>query len=224
MTKYPFTINPIILSEEQFEETIEANKCLQSKRERTMVMGFNDPNDYDFKFKIRREECDEPVYNCPSDDPNNGYDIIYCHKSLIEENSKYLKQMIANMKSNKESNEMRIKGYSYKTFFHFIQYLYTDSIETEDIELLNDLLLLSDKLSEKELKTRCVSKIKLLLDVENVCQFYSSAITNRSSELEEYCFEFMTQNIKSIVNTEGYDELDAKIVKSFFKKHFKEQK
>ena len=66
---------------------------------------------------------------------------------------------------------MEIKGYSYETYFHFIQYLYTDSIETKDIKLLNELLLLSDMYSEEELKYRCVSEIKPLLNVENVCQF-----------------------------------------------------
>ena len=186
---------------------------------RTLVKGFNNPKKSDFKFKIKSEECDDSEKDCPSDDPNNGYDIIYCHKWIIEENCDYLKKMFTNIESIKESNEMEIKGYSYETFFHFIQYLYTDSIETEDIKLLNDLLLLSDIYSEEELKTRCVSVIKPLINVDNVCYFYSSSITNRSSELEEYCFEFMTKNIKSIIKTKSYSELDPKIAKTFHTKY-----
>ena len=130
--------------------------------------------------------------------------------------------MFANRKS---VNETEIKGYSYETYYHFIiHYLYTDSIQSQDIQLLNELLLLSDMYSEEELKTRCVSEIKPLLDVQNVCELYSSAITNRSSELEEYCFEFMAENLKLIVKTDGYSQLDPKIAKSFHKKQIEEQK
>ena len=229
-SQYPFIIEPIILN--------NVSKVMPSDRVmETMKRFFNNKENFDFKIKIRfNDKFDETDKECPksklnnghrlhflSDDPNDGYDIIYCHKWVIEENCDFLKKMFANLKSNTESKELEIKGYSYETFFHFIQYLYTDSIETKDIKLLNELLLLSDKFSEEELKTRCVSEIKPLLDVENVCQFYSSAITNRSSELEEYCFKFMFTYIKSIIDTEGYDKLDAKIAKSFHKKLIKEQ-
>ena len=190
---------------------------------KTLVKGFNNSKNSDFKFKIKRQECEEPNDSCPSDDPNNGYDIIYCHKWIIEENCDYLKKMFANIKSIEESNEMEIKGYSYETFFHFIQYIYTDSIETKDIELLNEMLLLSDMYSDEELKTRCVSVIKLLMDVQNVSNFYCSAIINKSSDLEEYCFEFMTKNIKSIIKTKGWEQMDAKIGKTFYTKYIEKQ-
>ena len=219
-TKYPFTITPMIYKND--ENNSEKSKRLSKRLMRTLVKGFNDPKNSDFKFKIKREKCDEQNESCPSDDPNNGYDLIYCHKWIIEENCDYLKKMFANIKSVKESNEMEIKGYSYKTFFLFIQYLYTDSIETKDVNLLNDLLLLAIMYSEEELKIRCVSVIKPLMNVENVCYFYSSSISNRSSELEEYCFEFMTKNIKSIIKTKSYSELDPKIAKIFLTKYIEE--
>ena len=199
-TEYPFTLDPIILKNVQMSKPIEANKCLPSNRVmRTMVKAFNNPKNGDFKFKIKRQECEDPNDSCPSDDVNNGYDIIYCHKWFVEENCEHLRKMFANIKS---INETEIKGYSYETYFHFIQYLYTDSIETKDIKLLNELLLLSDMYSEEELNTRCVSVIKPLINVENVSNFYCSAIINKSSDLEEYCFEFMTKNIKTIVKNQ----------------------
>ena len=68
------------------------------------------------------------------------------------------------------------------------------------------MLLLSDMYSEEELKTRCVSAIKPLMIVENVCYIYSSAITNNSVDLEEYCFDFMSQNMKKIVKTKDYSQ------------------
>ena len=220
-TEHPFNIEPIVLKKDQ--NFSEKNKCPSNRLMKTLAKGFNNPANSDFRFRIKRQECDDPNESCPTDDPNNGYDIIYCHKWIIEENCDYLKKMFANIKSIKESNEMEIKGYSYKTYHNFIQYLYTDSIETKDIKLLNEMLLLSDMYSEEELKTRCVSVIKLLMNVQNVCNIYCSAINNKSSDLEEYCFEFMTKNIKSIIKTEGWEQMDAKIGKTFYTKYIEKQ-
>ena len=219
-TENPVTIQPILSNNDQNVNALQNSKGMPSNRVmRTMAEIFNNPKFNDFIFKIKREEFEDLETDCPTDDPNNGYDIIYCHKWIVEQNCDYLKKIFANIKSIKESNEMEIKGYSYETYFHFIQYLYTDSIETKDMKLLNELLLLSDMYSEEGLKNRCVSVIKPLIDVDNVCNFYCSAITNKSPELEEYCFEFMIQNLKTIVKSKYYLQMDPKIAKSFLSKY-----
>ena len=230
-SKYPFTIEPIILQRRSIEKPIETTKQTNkyihhhqptsNRVMRTMAKSFNNPNNTDFQFKIKREECDDPEKACPSDEPKNKYDIIYCHKWFVEQNCEHLRKMFVNRKL---VNETEIKGYTYETYYHFIQYLYTDSIETKDIKLLNELLLLSDMYSEEELKTRCVSLIKPLLNVENVSNFYCSAIINKTSDLEDYCFEFMTKNIKTIVKTKDYSQMDPKIAKSFLAKYVEKQK
>ena len=58
------------------------------------------------------------------------------------------------------------------------------------------------------------------MNVENICNFYCSAINSKSSESEEYCFEFMTKNIKTIIKTKDYEQMDPKIAKSFYTKYF----
>ena len=162
-TKYPFTIEPVVFKDISSKKQTKTTMSIAPNRVmRTMAESFNNPENNDFKFKIKSKEYGERGKSCPSDDPNNGYDIIHCHKWFVEQNCDYLKKMFANIKSVKENNEMEIKGYSYETFFQFIRYLYTDSIESKDINLLNELLLLSDMYSDNELKTRCVSLIKPL--------------------------------------------------------------
>ena len=178
---------------------------------------FNNPNKSDMKFKLKRRGDYDPDKCCPSDDPNYGYDLIYCHKWFAEENCKYLKEMFANSLSE---NEMEIKGYSYKTYFHFIQYLYTDSIKIQDIEVLIEMLSLAEEYSEEELKTLYVSIIKPIINVENVCILYGCGIRNRSTDLEEYCFEFMSENMKTIIETKGYQEMDGNYIRKFNKFHF----
>ena len=215
-SKIPFTIKPIVIKKEDIKKSIKTN-ITSNRMIRKLIKGFNNPKNSDFKFKIERQECDDPKEGCLSVDPKNGYDFIYCHKWFVEENCEHLKKLFANRES---INETEMKCYSYETYYHFIQYLYTDSIETKDNKTLNELLLLSDMYSEEELKIRCVSLIKRLINIENVCDFYCSAIINKSSDLEEYCFEFMTQNMKTIVKTKDYSQMDPKIAKSFLTKYF----
>ena len=164
--KNPFTNESIILNQDHLENLKVNNKSFSSNRViRIKFELFKSSKNINFYFKFKRKGCDDKGKSCPSDDPNNGYDIIYCHKWFVEQNCDYLKKMFANRKS---VNELEIKGFSCEIYYHFIQYLYNDSIETKDIKLLNDLLLLSDMYSEEELKTRCVSRIKSLLNLESL--------------------------------------------------------
>ena len=141
----------------------------------------------------------------------DGYYYIYCHKWFIEENCEHLKQLMAIRKSVNESNEIEIKEYSYETYYHFIQYLYIDSIETKYIDVLLEMLLLTDEYSEEELKKLCVSILKSLLKDENVCQMYSSSVINKWTDLEEYCFEFISKNRDIILKSEAFERMDAVI-------------
>ena len=48
------------------EEATETSKFKPSNRVmKTMFKSFNNPTNSDFKFKIKRQECDDPESNCP---------------------------------------------------------------------------------------------------------------------------------------------------------------
>ena len=202
------------------EETPKQTK-FDNKSERvnkSMGKAFNNSKYSDLKIKIKRKEVEDFANNCPSDEPNDGFDYIHCHKWFVGENCKHLQKLIDEQMSENKSNEIEITEYSYETYFQFIQYLYTDSIDAQNTDLLLEMLSLADNYSEGELKSFCVTIIKLLINVENVCLFYSSAINNNSTDLEEYCFEFMCKNMKSIIKTKEYKQMDGNHTKNFLTK------
>ena len=49
-------------------------------------------------------------------------------------------------------------------------------------------------------------------------RFDSSAIYNNSTDLKEYCFEFMSENMKSIYKAKEYQQMNAKKHESFLTK------
>ena len=233
---YPFTINPIsfenfgkyndfeLKSEESSEskrEEVQVQIKFEHKSDRlrkTMEKAFNNLIFSDLKIKIKRKEVKDLINYCPSDEANDGFDYILCNKWFVGENCKHLQKLIDEQMSRNKGNEIEITEYSYETYFQFIQYLYTDSIEVQNTDLLLEMLSLAHNYSEEELKSFLVTIIKSLINVENVCLFYSSAINNISFDLEEYCFEFMSKNMKSIIKTKEYLRMVGNHIKSFLSK------
>ena len=75
------------------------------------------------------EESDETKERSEA---NDGFNYIHCHKWFVGENCKHLQKLIDEQMSGNNSDEIEITEYSYETYYQFIQYLYTDSIEAQN--------------------------------------------------------------------------------------------
>ena len=124
--------------------------------------------------------------------------------------------MFANEWSENVSKEVVVPDYSYEAYYQYIQCLYTDYIETQDIELLIELLSITEEYLDGEIKEKCIDKIKPLVKIENVCSLYSSAIKYGAKELEQFCYELMSNNIKLLLQTDGYKQMDPAHSTQFF--------
>lgn len=173
----------------------------------TMTKAFNDHAFSDLKFKVKRKDSEQ-------------FEFIYAHKWFIAKTSDYFERLFANEWRENKNNEIVINAYSYEAYYQFIRCLYTDCIETEDMELLIEILIISDEYLNNNTKAKAISNIKPLLKIGNVCSIYSSALKYQSLELEQYAFEFMSKHIKSITKTEEFQQMDGAYVKHFFCKFF----
>ena len=97
--KNPFTIKPIILNTDLNKKSIEPKMTMPSNRlVRAMVKGFNNPTNSDFKFKIKRQECDDSKEDLPTDDSDEGFLYIYCHKWFVEEKLRTFEENVCKQK------------------------------------------------------------------------------------------------------------------------------
>lgn len=151
-----------------------------------MVKAFNDEKNTDFRFKVKHRGREEFGY-------------IYCHKWYVIEAAEHFKTMFGYKWFEKGMNETLIERHSFEAYYQFIRYLYYHSIETNDVDVLVEVLSIAAEYFDERLKRKCVRKITPLISVQNVCYIHSNAWKYRSRELEEFCFNFVTTNVKQII-------------------------
>ena len=168
-----------------------------------MSKAFNNPKNCDIKFRLRRKQSEDI----------QDFDYIYSHKWFLEEVSQYFKKMFANSWIESDRNEIEINSYSYEAFHEYLKSLYSDFIECQDMEVLLEMLAISEEHLDTEFKDKCSQCIKPLISDQNVYSVYSFAVKFRAKELEEFCFELIVKNKKQIVLTKDFESMDEHIAK-----------
>jgi RCC1 and BTB domain-containing protein len=200
-----------VLKSTNIEEKIGETLSTNNRFAENISKSFNDPKYSDLKFKIEDKH-------------------IYVHKVILQINSKYFESKLTeNARAMREStenrrndNEIEIKEYSYDVYYAFLKYLYTDSVVIET-EKVMDLLVLANNYKEEELKQKCLDIITKSITIENVCSRYCYSIRKGLNELENQCFEFAFNNLKEVMKTERFQQMDENSAKSFKIKVFDKQ-
>ena len=175
------------------------------KKRQQMSKDFDNPENSDFKFKVKMKGTD-------------GFQYIYAHKCILEQNSEYFQTMFANPDwSENKTKEMVINDFSYEAYSQYIKCHYTNCIETENIEVLIELLSITEQYLNENIKSKCVKRIKPLITVQNVCTVYSSSMTYRSKELRKYCLQIMLENHEELRKSEDYKQIDSPNLRKLFR-------
>ena len=127
--------------------------------------------------------------------------------------------MFENNWTEVESNIIEISGHSYEGYYEFLRYIYTDFIESEDIKILIDFLSITDEYLEEEMKEKCIQKMLTLINSQNVSTLYSASILYKSKDLQKHCFEFMSNRMNEIKETDGYKQIDSNELRHLFNKY-----
>ena len=170
---------------------------------------FNDDKTSDFKIKIRGID--------------GNYEHIYCHKSVLTEKSNYFERMFAINWSESNDNEMEVIGHSIEAFYLYIRWLYTDCIATQDIDLLIQMLSISDQYLDNKFKDKILKQLRAQTNVENVCSLYGLSIKLNFKAFQDICWQIITENIEKVIETEDFDSLDAELTKHLFREYIRKQ-
>jgi len=97
-----------------------------------------------------------------------------CHKTILASRSDVFKAMFANKRSKEyEKNEVEIIDFKSHTIRDFLQFLYTDDIETKYNDVA--LLLIADKYNVPRLKKKCESALENHIDIDNAIELLMMA-------------------------------------------------
>ena len=120
-------------------------------------------------------------------------EYIYVHKWVIKQNSQYFERMFA------------------------------DLIDSFDVEVLIEMLSLSDEYLENQLKVICEERIKKSANIQNICVLYSKAIELNAKELEKFSFNLIKKNIKRVIEMNEFKIMDKNIVNEMLVQYIKQQ-
>jgi RCC1 and BTB domain-containing protein len=120
---------------------------------------------------------------------------------------KHFRSMFSENWDQNDTKEAKIDLYSYNVYYAFLKYLYSGFVDINREEAI-DLLDLANSYCEEELKEKCFSLIINELKVENFCAIYSAAVKYESNELEDFCIEFASNNVREICKSVGFPEMD----------------
>jgi hypothetical protein len=174
------------------------------------------------------------LYDCEIECNNN--ESIKCHKCILISRSDYFRNMFLGSWIESSSNVIRLP-FDADLMQLFVDYLYTDDIQIEsahcvssiksktekEIELLFNLYVLSDQLLVERLKNLCEFKLANLANLRNCVELFEFACSYNASQLKEYCMEFISQNLNTIVESKMLEGLDFEMLKeisSFYRSYF----
>ena len=181
------------------------------KPKNLMEKAFDNKEFYDLKFKLQKRSS------------KGKSDYIYVHKWVIKQNSQYFERMFANEWKESVSNEIQINGYSYEAYYQYLRWLYTDLIDSSDVEVLIEMLSLSDEYLENQLKVICEERIKKSANLQNICVLYSKANELNAKELEKFSFNLIKKNIKRVIEMNEFKAMDKNIANEMLVQYIRQQ-
>ncbi|XP_063903914.1 BTB/POZ domain-containing protein 9-like [Zophobas morio] len=136
---------------------------------------------------------------------------LYAHKVILAVRSKYFESLFYEDSQNINQAEMAITGVTFDALSSLLKYIYTGTITIpSDVDSSLQILGLAHQYSFTDLQTTITKKLKLLLNLKNICAVLNTANLYDSEELLEACHSFMDLNASEIVASDCFTDLSQK--------------
>ncbi|KAI9297010.1 hypothetical protein K502DRAFT_288608 [Neoconidiobolus thromboides FSU 785] len=105
---------------------------------------------------------------------------------------------------------------AYNTTYHFLKYLYTDQLTTNNTHIIANLLVLGNLYDMKPLQMMCGEYLHQNIKVENVAHIYYQATKANELGLKKRAIKFMFHNFGKVVKSKGYQALSRQALIDFW--------
>lgn len=133
---------------------------------------------------------------------------LYAHKAILITQSEHFKAMFLGGMRESTENSIEIRDWSYTSYYHLMEFLYTGNISNFTPSGASELLGLSDAYTLKYLKKLCQNCLIHAVCVENVCDILILANRHSANELKRFCLSFMTKHFPEVNTTQGFEHLE----------------
>eukprot|EP00742_Colponemidia_sp_Colp-10_P003198 GILJ01003407.1.p1 GENE.GILJ01003407.1~~GILJ01003407.1.p1 ORF type:complete len:594 (-),score=58.29 GILJ01003407.1:163-1944(-) len=151
---------------------------------------------------------------------------VHAHRCIIMSRCRPLEEQIEALATpsvpqqssrRKQHVTLPITTGSHQAFVAFIEYLYTDMVETLDpghveIEYAMDLLSFADTFKVDRLKRLCEAAIQKSIREENVALTLRTAHERQALQLKKTCMDFILRHFGKVIGTVAFTELPPQIL------------
>jgi len=136
---------------------------------------------------------------------------IYAHKYILQLRCEHFKVMFSSGLRESRSNKITVTDFSFEVFQEVIRFIYTDNCNITN-ETIPGLLEASNFYQLDRLKALCEDYWYLDMDISNVAHFLAISDRFNANQLKNYALEYIFGNIKDVIKTEAWKELDKDLV------------
>lgn len=135
----------------------------------------------------------------------NG-NIYNCHKFMLAKKSDVFDAMFSHEFSESVSNRVIITDLESEAVMEMLRFIYTGKVQ--QMEKVNKMVLAAaDKYNIVDLKESCEKSLCNSMTVDNVCSLLLLARDRVSLELKRRALEFISQNVDTVTNSDGWQDL-----------------
>ena len=135
----------------------------------------------------------------------NG-NVFHCHKFMLAKKSDVFDAMFSHDFAETVSNKVIITDLDSEAVMEMLRFIYTGKVQ--NMEKVNKMVLAAaDKYNIADLKESCEKSLCNGMTIDNVCNLLLLARDRVSNELKRRALEFISQNVDSVTNSEGWQDL-----------------
>ncbi|KAG0231554.1 hypothetical protein BGW41_002157 [Actinomortierella wolfii] len=145
----------------------------------------------------------------------DGREVILCHKVVLMARWPHFAGMVASGMLESQTGCMSIPE-PYEVVRAFVEYLYRDTIEGLEANVVADLMLLGSMYMLPRLVQLCCAALHQLIEINTVARIYHRAGLCGQSGLRQRALKFMFRNYGPVSKTVGFRSLPKEALFDFW--------
>ncbi|EAL61193.1 hypothetical protein DDB_G0292428 [Dictyostelium discoideum AX4] len=133
--------------------------------------------------------------------------LLLSHKNILSSRCQKFQGMFQNDMKESQLKEIEIVNYEPAVFRKMIEYLYSDSLNEDNIDMVLQLIIIADEYLLDTLKHRCELKLITEINSNNVALFLLKSDIYNCKFLKKSSMEFILGNVKKLFQNKEFNKV-----------------
>ncbi|KAM9953609.1 hypothetical protein ACTFIR_008695 [Dictyostelium discoideum] len=133
--------------------------------------------------------------------------LLLSHKNILSSRCQKFEGMFQNDMKESQSKEIEIVNYEPAVFRKMIEYLYSDSLNEDNIDMVLQLIIIADEYLLDTLKHHCELKLITEINSNNVALFLLKSDIYNCKFLKKSSMEFILGNVKKLFQNKEFNKV-----------------